>query len=94
VITRDGVTVRSFSRRTLRWGEIASITRERRLGGARFILLHEAGGRTTRLQGITAGPLARDPGFDAKYETINDWWSAGRAVDSAGGHGDSAVARR
>jgi hypothetical protein len=95
VITREGVTVRTLFRRTVSWAEIESVSQERRLGGvSRVILLHEAGGRTTRLQGLSAGPLAWDPDFDAKYRTISGWCSAGRAVDSVDGHGDSAVARR
>jgi hypothetical protein len=83
-ITREGVTVRTLFRRTVSWAEIESVTQERRLGGAsRVVLLHEAGGRTTRLQGLSAGPLAWDPDFDAKYRTVTHWWSAGRAVSAA-----------
>ena len=78
VITRSTVAVRGFRRRRIAWSQVASITRRRRLG-VTSIVLHEVGGRRTRLQGIGAGPFVRDPAFDAKYETVTHWWTAGRA---------------
>jgi hypothetical protein len=82
VITEEVVTVRKFSRRTIRWCDVESVSRERRFGGARFVLLHETGGRKTRLQGLLSGPLAWDPAFDAKYETVTHWWAAARREGS------------
>jgi hypothetical protein len=73
-LTRDGILVHSFRRRTIAWQDITCIRAEG-FNTNRVIAIYEFGSQRTRLRYPSSGPLFQDRGFDQKLETIQDWWA-------------------
>jgi hypothetical protein len=79
-LTPAEAQVHNLRRRHIRWADVQGVTVEKVLGG-RTVILHEAGGRRTRLRAPLTAPLSRDRRFDEKFHTIGQWWLTHRGPD-------------
>ena len=78
-LTPQGIVVRGLSTQYVPWQQIARIDTYNVMGG-RGVVLRLATGGNKRLRAPMSAPLQRDPDFDAKLATIQQWWQhyAGR----------------
>lgn len=81
-LTRPAAVVHNLSRRTIPWAGIQAIGTEW-VFGARFVVIHEAGGRRTRLRAPVTGFFSWDRNFEEKLHTIGRWWLDHRGPDWA-----------
>ncbi|MFD3453878.1 hypothetical protein ACFWVC_17080 [Streptomyces sp. NPDC058691] len=81
-LTRSAAVVHNLSRRTILWADVRAIETEW-VFGSRFVVIHEAGGRRTRLQAPATGFLSWDRAFEEKFHTIGNWWLDHRGPDWA-----------
>ncbi|MFJ4844629.1 MULTISPECIES: hypothetical protein [unclassified Streptomyces] len=81
-LTPSAAVVHNLSRRTIPWADVQAIGTEW-VFGARSVVIHEAGGRSTRLRAPLTGFLIRDRAFEEKFHTIGRWWLDHRGPDWA-----------
>ncbi|MEU6343234.1 hypothetical protein ABZ883_20085 [Streptomyces sp. NPDC046977] len=81
-LTPSAAVVHNLSRRTIPWADVQAIGTEW-VFGARFVVIHEAGGRRTRLRAPLTGFLSWDRAFEEKFRTLGTWWLDHRGPDWA-----------
>lgn len=79
-LTPSAAVAHNFRRRTIRWSNVQAVQVETLLG-SRTVVIHEAGGRTTRLRAPVTGFLNWDRRFEEKFHTIGRWWLDHRGPD-------------
>jgi hypothetical protein len=72
-LTPQGVIVRGLTTQRIPWQQIAAVDTYRALGGT-GVVLRMAGGGSKRLRAPVTAPLQRDPDFQAKVATFQQWW--------------------
>ncbi|MGW0824692.1 hypothetical protein [Streptomyces sp. NPDC002845] len=79
-LTSSAAVVHGLRRRTILWSDVQAIQVES-IMGTRTVVIHEAGGRRTRLRAPTTGFLAWDRRFEEKFHVIGRWWLDHRGTD-------------
>lgn len=79
-LTAPAAVVHNLRRRVIPWSDIQAIQIESLLG-SRMVVIHEAGGRRTRLRAPITGLLSWDRGFEGKFHAIGRWWLDHRGPD-------------
>jgi hypothetical protein len=79
-LTASAAVVHGLRRRTVPWSDVQAVMIEPLLG-SRTVVIHEAGGRRTRLRAPITGFLSWDSDFEEKFHTIGRWWLEHRGPD-------------
>jgi hypothetical protein len=81
-LTEKHAVVHALPGMRIPWHDVDEVEVEHAFG-IKTVVLHHGGGRRTRLNAPTTGPLGRDEAFQEKVGVIRSFWAKHREPDSA-----------